>query len=866
MNGNRTISVVVLFIVAITALGALTPAQSAITYGRWRDINPTQYATAPAEGPLRGIYLRSGGTGYIGAGEGWAVGGAPGVPILSHYDGFSWELRGSPIAGAVYNSVHFCTAPGAPSVGLCSPNGDGTDGWIVGTDGAAARALYVSNPSTLTEVSTGLAPATNLTSVFMVCHSPPYGTGCPGALSAGRTYAAGQSGGFGVIYVFNGDPLNGGGWTLQFTSALTSKFNSIYMFWDGSQLGGFAVGNGGIVARLNSGAWNDVAIGGGATDLLGVFVDNGNPIDAWAVGKSGQIWRFATGFWSGFVSPLGTGSDLVSVFLTSTSEGWIVGTESATLHSTNLGSGNTWLGITSPLQTATGSGIDLLSLSFPSGGNGWSVGTEGVILHTENSNCGNAVPGPCWGGSTSITQSLQLKAVFMKGSNDAWAGGLYDTVSNTPSLIHWDGNKWHRASVYGGYLVTLPDIWGIYMLSSSEAWAVGGNTANTAPAALKWDGSSWTSQPVAACTCSLRSVYMISGGTGGDGWAVGSDGTDGGGANGFIYRYQSGSWLQFMVVPGFPLNGVFISNPGSSSNAGWAVGNDGKVLKLTIVSGVPTWSTVGPILGVTADLFGVYFTDSNHGWMVGGKVGSQEAVILTTSDGGTTWSGGAGQVTGAPAGTVLRSVFIDTYGTGSGNGDGWAVGNTMTVETAGNAVFAHWDGGTWGAVTVSPSLQTGLALRSVYVRDPNDGFAVGSGTTPGTPLAAIFHLDPPNPPTSLPPTTASTVSGSTTGTTAGGGTETSTASTASTESSTSTSAETGASSVTYQVSTSTSGSVVTTQTLSTQTLSQFTSSATTPLVLPAVPGFPWESILAGIILGFATLAVMRRRRRSPHSS
>jgi hypothetical protein len=36
--------------------------------------------------------------------------------------------------------------------------------------------------------------------------------------------------------------------------------------------------------------------------------------------------------------------------------------------------------------------------------------------------------------------------------------------------------------------------------------------------------------------------------------------------------------------------------------------------------------------------------------------------------------------------------------------------------------------------------------------------------------------------------------------------------------------------------------------------------------MPAVPGFPWESILAGIILGITVLGIIRCRRRSAHSS
>jgi hypothetical protein len=31
--------------------------------------------------------------------------------------------------------------------------------------------------------------------------------------------------------------------------------------------------------------------------------------------------------------------------------------------------------------------------------------------------------------------------------------------------------------------------------------------------------------------------------------------------------------------------------------------------------------------------------------------------------------------------------------------------------------------------------------------------------------------------------------------------------------------------------------------------------------LPAIPGFPWESIIAGVILGMTALAIIRRRRK-----
>jgi LPXTG-motif cell wall-anchored protein len=33
------------------------------------------------------------------------------------------------------------------------------------------------------------------------------------------------------------------------------------------------------------------------------------------------------------------------------------------------------------------------------------------------------------------------------------------------------------------------------------------------------------------------------------------------------------------------------------------------------------------------------------------------------------------------------------------------------------------------------------------------------------------------------------------------------------------------------------------------------------MVLPAIPGFPWESIIAGIMLAMTALAIVRRRKK-----
>lgn len=54
-----------------------------------------------------------------------------------------------------------------------------------------------------------------------------------------------------------------------------------------------------------------------------------------------------------------------------------------------------------------------------------------------------------------------------------------------------------------------------------------------------------------------------------------------------------------------------------------------------------------------------------------------------------------------------------------------------------------------------------------------------------------------------------------------------------------------------------SSSIATSMQVQTSTI--VTSVNTTPLVVPAIPGFPWESIVAGLIIGLTVLAMSRRR-------
>ena len=916
LKNRFTILFFVFFVSFMLLSSPYVSAGGGITAGPWRDINPTQFATAGDASvpgpdiPLNGVYVRVAGFGSVGAGEAWAVGGCgplgatqpvfpfsdtgcavsgstpPGGGTIAYYDGFSWTIKGDPFTGqhSFYTGVHFCTSPGSPGVGLCSPNGDGTDGWIVGGNSTGPIAAYITNPAVITPDTIGLPLGGYLTSVFETCHvtNDPNGVGCPSSLGAGQAYAAGTTGSAGAIYEYAGGAPSGlGGWHAMLISPLPTPaptiFNSIYMFVDSTgNLEGFAVGDNGAVARFQGGSWTATAPAPSTTTFHGVAVDNNNPIDAWAVGfdsalHGGVIWHFSGGTWSGPLSPSPVdGVTLESVDVLSTSEAWIVGTNSTILHGTSL-PGSSFTSVSTAgsnvLFSGTGAGIDLNSASFQSSGNGWSVGTHGVILQTSDSSCDSIVqtssPMACFGGQTSIVQTTQLRTVYENSPSDAWTGGLYDNVSKQISLIHWDGQKWHRATISpGGSFQTMnPDIYGIFMAGGSEGYAVGAQANATGakclkqycPVAFTWNVINpdiWQGVNVQQCSnnlgCNMSSVYFATIGPI-DGWAVGT--------NGGIWTYSKSSPGWDFAATGLPgtfnatLNAVFINNPGNNNPAGWAVGNNATILSLNCNAAPCVWSQQS-ITGLSNDvnLYGIYFSDSNHGWIVG----SHNTIITTTNNGGV-WSIGSAAL--APPTAVWRSVHVDTFSTSPGSGDGWAVGYNGTGtfgNSTGNALTAWWNGATWTNLPIPLAVAPGLGLYSVFTTNPSDGWAVGAQPSIGgnETLTGIFHLDPVVPPV---------VGQEQQATTAQNSTQTATSSAASETSASASSA------VTQPVTTTSSLTVTSVSTsVSTMTVvstSMSSASISTPMTLPAVPGFPWESIIAGLMLGMIALAIVRRRKR-----
>jgi photosystem II stability/assembly factor-like uncharacterized protein len=800
---NLAFTGTIILVVMLTVASLFPIAQA--SEGKWRNINPTQYTTIP-DVQLNSIYMSNGGTGGIGSGDGWAVGNNG---IIFHWDGFSWNNQSSS-TGCNLNSVNF----GSP---LSVPMHDfsASAGFIVGGCLPGQVALFWNGVSWF-PVTTGLSlGAGNLSSVFVTSVSG----------SSVDAWAVGYDGATAVTYHFSGVPGGGGGWTLiPVTSGGGDPLTSVYMV---STTEGWAVGHGGKIFHWNGGAsWTLFTTTVPAADFYSVFMDSSS--DGWAVGNGGAIFHFTGGTWNGPVSPTTTTNTLRSVSLVSQSEGWAVGDSATILHGTSLTScGLTcWTALNIALVPTVGG---LRGVHATGGSNVWADGQSGSILLYD---------GSIWGSVTAPLQT-NYNAVFMTGSSDGWAVG--SATATGPTLVHWDGVKWSRGSSAGAFV----DMYGVWEVNSGEAWAVGGGpTPGTVPYIFHLQSGSWNSVSTFGLPLVLlRSVYGTS-----------STNVRAVGDNGLIATLTGTSWGTESTAQ--TTNGISwrsVTFVGGDSNNAWTVGFNSTGPVIFHLSSTIHWSSVSVPLGVAVSvrLHSVQFLDSSHGWIAG--------------SGGTIlfWDGTKWNIVPTPSSAYnLTAIHVDS------TNDGWAVG-TDTGTT--RPIFLHYDGTSWTTVATIPPFPSVGTLQGLFLLSSTNGFAVGTQPT-GTSLGLMFHLDPPGgnqqppPPPPPPPSTSTTASTSivtSTQTSATSATTSQAASTSASQSS-STSIQTTSSPPTTSAVTTVVTKTVASTVSSTPATTQASSSTaiTTPVALPGIPGFPWESIIAGIVVGLTALAMIKRRRHN----
>ena len=460
-------------------------------------------------------------------------------------------------------------------------------------------------------------------------------------------------------------------------------------------------------------SWAAATVPVGITDLFSVFILPGG-MDGWAVGRvtgaGTNILRWSgmwpTGAWSAFSTPLNT-RDLRGVFLISPTEGWAVGTTTPVPPATIFHwDGAGWIDATISSPTTN----NLYSVFAVSPTDAWAVGASASASPYQSTII--RWNGASWTGPmVAPTSNIDYHSIHMISGTDGWIAGGVDPTTGEGLLLHWNGVAW--APVRSLVTVGLNDV---FMLpGGSDGLAVG-----DAETIVRWNGSKWFAQ-TSPTDIRLNAVSMVATN---DGWAVGDNGT--------IFNYDGISWAHYETLPsGVNLNGLNMR----ATNDGWAVGDSPPPLT-SPSGGFPpvilrwngaAWTPVTPSgVALGQKLYAVDIVSATESWAVGNGTITAGAAMLKWD--GTLWTS---VPSGTPAGTSLYGINMLS------STDGWAVGCTDPTSGCQSSIIVRWNGLAWSAVTPPSGIH---GLRDIFMLSPTNGWAVGYASAAGG-QATIIHWD-----------------------------------------------------------------------------------------------------------------------------
>lgn len=298
------------------------------------------------------------------------------------------------------------------------------------------------------------------------------------------------------------------------------------------------------------------------------------------------------------------------------------------------------------------------------------------------SGCSNGSQNISWKQVNSETEE-HLYGVHFLDNNRGWTVG-----SNGLVLSSDDGGRtWNGSGIDNGIKDTLNHV---SFLTPQNGWLVSiGKIHYTSSGGKTWNVQHQL-RAAGGRPPGILDLHFVNTT---EGWAVG--GTNQKGISTILHTQNGGSQWEKVNNPSEKhLWGVYFVD----TEHGWLVGQSGELLHTK--DGGKQW--VRQITNVEQPLFAVHFVDRMKGWVVGTK-----GLILHTSDGGNTWKQQQNQIKQSLRDVVFQNENI-----------GWAVGEE-------GLILSTSDGGTTWNKYPSPTTNN---LQDIYVFK-NRGWIVGEKGT-----------------------------------------------------------------------------------------------------------------------------------------
>ncbi len=441
----------------------------------------------------------------------------------------------------------------------------------------------------------------------------------------------------------------------------------------------FAVGTGSTILRTLDGglSWSRMAAPD-SLDLISVWGTSATNV--YAVGSGGMILHFDGTSWTRMQSP--TDRILFEVWGLGPDDIYAVGYRTSVHYD-----GTSWR-LLAGVETA-----ELWAVWGSDRAHIFAAGQDGLIMRLE---------GAKWVRMDSPT-SLLLLGLWGTGPENVFAVGIQGTV------LRWDGAQWASMSVPTG-----ENLFAVFGKSGGEVLAVGDNGAM-----VLFNGATWNLLPQTASGENLRAVHAAPQGSFG---AAGWDGT-------ILRRELDGNWRVGTTSPLL----FDLTRLSGGGDVVFAVGAGGAVLRDAGSGWLPLpLASKRPLYGVTDDrgelvavgeagtilrYDGLGWQNESHLaqwllrsiWMDGtgaGFIVGEQGIILRRDGVSSPW-----REMPPPVERFFRHVW------GLGPDQVYVVGDSGTVMT--------WNGNRW-KIMATP---TDSLLRRVWGSGPRDLFAVGVGGT-----------------------------------------------------------------------------------------------------------------------------------------